>query len=81
MDLLELPTREWNAITSKENVDQHPSELPEDEILTRFTLEQVGESYVVDDQKVAHFVEGVGLEDIEQWGHRTIAHTFTHSAS
>lgn len=63
----------WNAITRKDNVDRHPSELPDDEILTRFTLEEPGESYVVDDRKVAHFVEGVGLEDVDQSGHRTVA--------
>jgi len=63
----------WNAITHTSNVDRHPSEVPTEDILKQFTLEGPGESYVVDDRKVAHFVEGVGLENVCEWGHRTIA--------
>lgn len=63
----------WNAITRPEHVNRHPSELPDSEILARFTLDEPGESYVVDDRTVAHFVEGVGLQNLDEPGHRTVA--------
>jgi hypothetical protein len=63
----------WNAITGMSSVDKHPSELRQEEVLMRFTLEEAGQSYVVDDRQVAHFVEGVGLQNTDEWGHRTVA--------
>jgi hypothetical protein len=61
----------WNAVTTLDGVGRHPAELSPAQRLGRLMLTEPGSGFVVDDRKVAHFVEGVSLIDQSQPGHRT----------
>ncbi len=48
-----------NYVTAPECAGIHPKELDQNKILARFTLERTLDSFVVDDQMVAHYVDEV----------------------
>lgn len=61
-----------NIVTKISAADKTIAETSASEILDAFYLEKPGESYVVDDRLVAHYVDAVGKKDPEQWSHRTV---------
>jgi hypothetical protein len=52
-----------NVIGTLSAANKHPNEIPAHEIITRFTLENPWEGYVVDDHGVSHFVDSVVLDE------------------
>jgi hypothetical protein len=62
-----------NVIGTLGVANKHPSEVPAEEIIARFTLERPWEGYVVDDHRVSHFVDAVTIDDSgAHRGYRTI---------
>ena len=48
-----------NWIAKPSCVDRHPDELPPEDVIANFTLEQPLEGYIVIDQLVSHYVEPI----------------------
>lgn len=61
-----------NFVTSLDTVGKRPADLSEQDIFSQFTLLEPGDSFVVDDRKVAHYVSPVSRIAPDQLGHRTI---------
>lgn len=61
-----------NFITSLDAVGKRPGEVAAKDIYSRLTLFQPGDSFVVDDKRVGHYVSPVSRISPNQSGHRTI---------
>jgi hypothetical protein len=62
----------WNAITGRQHIGRHPDDLDSAEIWARFSMDTVGQGYIVNDGMVAHHAENVELDDPLMPGHRTV---------
>lgn len=61
-----------NLITVPEVANKHPSEIKNDAILERFTLDRAWDGWIVDDKRVAHYVSPVHVAEGHQSGERTV---------
>jgi hypothetical protein len=61
-----------NFIATTDMANRALSEVPEDRILERFTLERPFEGWVVQDDKVSHYVSPVTLGEANTFGWRTV---------
>jgi hypothetical protein len=61
-----------NLITIITAANKHPSAVPDDAVIERFTLDEPWHGWVVDDSKVAHYVSKIELAQGHQRGARTI---------
>jgi hypothetical protein len=62
----------WNVVADRAALGRHPDEVDPALLHARFSLTMPGEGFVVDDRRVAHFVEGVALRDSALPGERTV---------
>jgi hypothetical protein len=62
----------WNAITGREHIGKHPDEVEPADIWARFSMDAVGQGYIVNDGLVAHHAENIELDDPLKPGHRTV---------
>jgi hypothetical protein len=61
-----------NLITVPEMANKHPSEVPRDAIIERFTLERPWDGWIVDDKRVAHYVSPIEVADGYEAGNRIV---------
>jgi len=61
-----------NLITVPEVANRHPSEIKDEAIIERFTLDRPWDGWIVDDKRVAHYVSPVTVADGHQRGARTV---------
>lgn len=61
-----------NFITSLDAVGKRPGDVAPENIYSRLTLFEPGDSFVVDDKRVGHYVSPVARVAPNQSGHRTI---------
>jgi hypothetical protein len=61
-----------NLITIPEAANKHPSEVRDEAVIDRFTLDRPWDGWVVDDRAVAHYVSPVEVAEGYRCGSRTI---------
>lgn len=61
-----------NLITVPDVANRHPSEVPGDAIIERFTLERPWDGWIVDDKRVAHYVSPIEVADGYETGNRIV---------
>jgi hypothetical protein len=61
-----------NLITAVEATNKHPTQVPESAIKDRFILEKAWDGWVVDDEKVAHYVSPIEVATGHNAGRRIV---------